>query len=174
MFSKVFKANPYHDKMGRFSTRAMASSSLEAASFRESLGLPGNNVRMSKLGFKVREDLFDNGAFHEEGVSLGKIKLPSIVTQSEATKDFTQSILGRTPDPIKVREVGGEYVVLDGHHRLAAAKASGAKRIDAVLVGSKKNASLHSKAAQSHYAVGKPAKKSDGWVGDLGLGAFKK
>jgi len=36
--------------------------------------------------------------------------------------------------PISVVEVGGEYLVRDGHHRVSVAKARGATTIDALLV----------------------------------------
>ena len=35
--------------------------------------------------------------------------------------------------PISVIEIGGEYAVLDGHHRVSVARARGAVTIDAVI-----------------------------------------
>ena|SRR6478609_5435044 len=40
---------------------------------------------------------------------------------------------GEVIPPINVIEIGGEYAVLDGHHRVSVARARGAVTIDAVI-----------------------------------------
>ena len=40
---------------------------------------------------------------------------------------------GEVIPPINVIEIGGEYAVLDGHHRVSVARARGALTIDAVI-----------------------------------------
>ena len=77
---------------------------------------------------------YKNVAKHTD-VKHTKIKLPVTVTQETVKRkiviDMVKSI-SKLP-PIKVIEYNGEYVVLDGHHRLAAYKAMN-KQIIPVMI----------------------------------------
>ena len=114
------------------------------AAYKISLGDYGSHVRMSKLGFNVIPDniqsshpLMQYSFFSKKnGKNIGSIKLPSTVIQAEVDRQHVISMIpvqNKLP-PIKVVSYNGEYVVVDGHHRLAAAKALGKRSIKAELI----------------------------------------
>jgi FKBP-type peptidyl-prolyl cis-trans isomerase 2 len=119
-----------------------AEKKLHDASYRASLGDHSKQVRMKQMGFKVVDDHESmehaRKVYRGEAKSkhLGEIPIPSKVTQDEVDKEKAKSmIINHTKlPPIKVAKVNGEHVVVDGHHRLAAAKALGKKTISADIV----------------------------------------
>lgn len=164
-FAQVLKANPYHDERGRFTSQesakfvsvgakfstSQAKAKIDEAARKVSIGGFREDARMSKLGFKVMPD--DEQAKHKElqyayfskakTSKLGKIDLPDTVIQADVSRSKAKELVSSTRKvpPIKVAKIGGKFVVVDGHHRLAAAKARGDKKIDAELISpSKKSA----------------------------------
>lgn len=130
---KLFTENSNHDK---------AEKNLHDASYRASLGDHSKQVRMKQMGFKVADDHESlnhaRKVYRKEFKSkhIGKIPIPSKVTQDEVDKEKAKSMIPHHNkfSPIKVAKVNGEHVVVDGHHRLAVAKALGKKTISADLV----------------------------------------
>ena len=119
------------------------------ASYRPTFGDFRKDARMSQLGFVVMSDsdISKHPAMKYSYFSKAQgnkpilIDLPKTVVQNDVDKDFVFKIiddydrLGPSKNkPIKVTKANNEYVVLDGHHRLAAAKALGYKKIYAVEV----------------------------------------
>lgn len=162
---QVLKANPYHDETGRFTTQgnakfvsvggkfstSQAKARIDEAARKISIGGFREDARMSKLGFTVMSDT--DQAKHPElryayfskakTSKLGNIDLPSKVIQGDVSRTKAKELVSSTRKvpPIKVARIDGELVVVDGHHRLAAAKARGDKKIDAELISpSKKSA----------------------------------
>lgn len=157
-FSHIFKANPYHDELGRFSSEdrakfvsvgaafstTLVNARIDEAARKMSIGGLRDDARMSKLGFTVLSDS-EQANYPELSFShfstaktteLGQIDLPRTVIQGDVGRSKVKSLVAshKPVPPIKVAQVGGELVVVDGHHRLAAAKARGDSKIQAELV----------------------------------------
>lgn len=104
----------------------------------------GKYSRMTKLGFELlsdsaisKETTLQHSFFsRRNGTPLGQIQLPTKVIQNEVSREYVISLLKSSSNlpPIKVVDYDGEYVVVDGHHRLAAAKALGKRTISAHLI----------------------------------------
>jgi hypothetical protein len=117
---------------------------LHDASYRSSIGDHSRQTRLKQMGFDVvsdseqeNEKVLHHSHFSKtEGKPLGKIPLPTKVIQSEVDKEKAKSLIDHYDKlpPIKVAKVNGEHIVVDGHHRLAVAKALGKKTIHATLV----------------------------------------
>lgn len=114
---------------------------INKASYRASMGSHSKDATLTNLGFVLLSDseISKLGVDYEyfsnaTGKDLGMINLPKYITQNHVTKDYVYTIIDKkTNDPIKVMIYKNDYVVLDGHHRLAAAKALNQK-IKAVLI----------------------------------------
>lgn len=116
---------------------------INKASYRASLGDYRKDARLTQLGFILLSDAEINklGVDYEyfnnaTGKDLGMINIPKYITQNDVTKDFVYGLIDKNTKskPIKVMKYKDDYVVLDGHHRLAAAKATDKKKIRAVLI----------------------------------------
>lgn len=126
-----------------------AAEAIDQAAFRHSLGDVGKQARMPRLGFEVVSDadqakhsVLQHSHFSKaKGKSLGEIPMPKKVIQSEVDREKTKSMISSHDKhpPIKVAKINGEHVVVDGHHRLAVAKALGKTKIKAELVESEMN-----------------------------------
>lgn len=114
---------------------------INKASYRASMDSYSNDATLTNLGFTLLSDSeisklgVDYAYFSQAtGKDLGMINLPKYITQNHVTKDYVYDIIDKkTNNPIKVMKYKNDYVVLDGHHRLAAAKALN-KKIKAVLI----------------------------------------
>ena len=114
---------------------------INKASYRASMDSYSKDATLTNLGFILLSDSeisklgVDYAYFSQAiGKDLGMINLPKYITQNHVTKDYVYTIIDKkTNDPIKVMKYKNDYVVLDGHHRLAAAKALNQK-IKAVLI----------------------------------------
>lgn len=116
---------------------------INKASYRASLGDYRKDARLTQLGFILLSDAeinklgVDYAFFSSEpGEDIGLINIPKYITQNDVTKDFVYGLIDKNTKskPIKVMKYKDDYVVLDGHHRLAAAKALNQKKIKAVLI----------------------------------------
>lgn len=165
-FAQILKANPYHDERGRFTTAddakfvsvggkfstSQAKARIDEAARKVSIGGYREDARMSKLGFTVMSD--SDQAKHPElsyayfskakTSKLGKIDLPTTVIQADVSRAKAKELVSSTRKvpPIKVARIDGKLVVVDGHHRLAAAKARGDKKIDAELIAPAKKSAF--------------------------------
>lgn len=115
---------------------------INKASYRVSMDSYFKDATLTKLGFTLLSDSeinklgVDYAYFSKAtGKDLGMINLPKYIIQNHVTKDFVYDIIDKKTKitPIKVMKYKNDYVVLDGHHRLAAAKALNQK-IHAVLI----------------------------------------
>lgn len=119
-----------------------AKEAIDKASYRASMDSYSKDATLTNLGFILLSDSeisklgVDYAHFNKAtGKDLGMINLPKYVTQNHVTKDYVYGIIDKKTkiEPIKVMKYKNDYVVLDGHHRLAAAKALNQK-IRAVLI----------------------------------------
>lgn len=119
-----------------------AKEAINKASYRVSMDSYSNDATLTNLGFVLLTDSeisklgVDYAYFSQAtGKDLGMIYLPKYITQNHVTKDYVYDIIDKKTkiEPIKVMKYKNDYVVLDGHHRLAAAKALNQK-IKAVLI----------------------------------------
>lgn len=116
---------------------------INKASYRASMDSYSKDSSLTRLGFVLLSDSeinqlgVDYAYFSSAiGKDLGLINLPKYIVQNNVTKDHVYSIIDKKSNlnnPIKVMKYKNDYVVLDGHHRLAAAKALNQK-IKAVLI----------------------------------------
>lgn len=117
---------------------------INKASYRASMDSYTKDSSLTQLGFVLLSDSeinqlgVDYAYFSSAaGKDLGLINLPKYIVQNNVTKDHVYSIIDKKSNlnnPIKVMKYKNDYVVLDGHHRLAAAKALNQKKIKAVLI----------------------------------------
>ena len=66
---------------------------------------------------------------------------------------------GRGMDPVKLYQCGGTYYVLDGHHRIAVARALGQRSVWALVTEVRLNSPPRlpgTRAAQIHMATSRP------------------
>lgn len=117
-----------------------AKDMINDASYRASMDSYAKDATLTKLGFILLSDaeiskLGVDYAFitNSPGEELGLIDIPKYITQNHVTKDFVYDIIDKNTKTksIKVMKYKNDYVVLDGHHRLAAAKATNKKKISA-------------------------------------------
>lgn len=121
-----------------------AKEAIDHAAFKPTLGYHGKQARLNRMGFDVMPDeeqakhkVLQHSHFSKaKGKSLGEIPLPHKVIQSEVDRDHAKSLISSHDKhpPIKVAKIDGHHVVVDGHHRLAVAKALGKTKIKAELV----------------------------------------
>lgn len=123
-----------------------AADAIDHAAFKQSLGYHGKQSRLTRMGFDVVSD--EEQAKHKalqhshfskhDGKHLGEIPMPKKVIQPEVDREHAKSMIDHHDKlpPIKVAKINGEHVVVDGHHRLAVAKALGKTKIHARLVES--------------------------------------
>lgn len=121
-----------------------AAEIIDKAAFKQTLGYHGKQARLKNMGFDVMSD--EEQAKHKElqhshfskakTTPLGEIPIPNKVIQSEVDREHAKSLISSHDKhaPIKVAKIDGEHVVVDGHHRLAVAKALGKTKIKAELV----------------------------------------
>lgn len=117
---------------------------INKASYRASMDSYTKDSSLTQLGFVLLSDYeinqlgVDYAYFSSTtGKDLGLINIPKYIVQNNVTKDHVYSIIDKKSNlnnPIKVMKYKNDYVVLDGHHRLAAAKALNQKKIKAVLI----------------------------------------
>lgn len=121
-----------------------AKEAIDHAAFRQSLGDHGKQARLSKMGFDVMSDeeqtkhkTLQHSHFSKaKSKPLGEIPIPHKVIQSEVDREHAKSLISSHDKhaPIKVAKINDQHVVVDGHHRLAVAKALGKTKIKAELV----------------------------------------
>lgn len=117
---------------------------INKASYRASMDSYTKDSSLTQLGFVLLSDSeinqlgVDYAYFSSAtGTDLGLINIPKYIVQNNVTKDYVYNIIDKKSNlnnPIKVMKYKNDYVVLDGHHRLAAAKALNQKKINAVLI----------------------------------------
>ena len=123
-----------------------AHDTIDHAALKPTLGYHGKQARLSRMGFDVMPDeeqakhkVLQHSHFSKAtGKPIGEIPMPKKVIQSEVDRDKAKSMIDHHDKlpPIKVAKIDGEHVVVDGHHRLAVAKALGKTKIHAELVES--------------------------------------
>ena len=121
-----------------------AADAIDHEAFKPTLGYHGKQARLNRMGFDVMPDeeqakhkVLQHSHFSKaKSKPLGEIPIPKKVIQPEVDREHAKSLISShaSHPPIKVAKINGEHVVVDGHHRLAVAKALGKTKIKAELV----------------------------------------